>query len=170
MAVRRGKRSNELREAEDAEIREDDDDRNENDEESEDQVRRRLEMGGVVPELARRIVSAGLQSFFTTEEVLRKAVGDSLPQDWINFANDQSTRTQTEFMDRLVREIGRVLDDTDLAELIQQLLQERSVEIHASIRLAPLAEGGGPKVELGARSSGPPTDAPRPRKGAGKKK
>lgn len=107
----------------------------------------RLEAGGVVPELARRIVAAGLQSFFSTEEVLRKAVGDTLPQDWIDFASDQSSRTQAEFLDRLTREIGRVLDRTDPAEMLAKLLEGREVEVRATFRLRP-SEDGSPGFEL----------------------
>ena len=114
-------------------------------------ARKKLEVGGAVPELARRIVAAGLQSFFVTEEVVRKAVGDSLPQDWIDFASDQSTRTQAEFMDRLVKEIGRVLEQTELADLLAKLLEDREVEVQATFRLLPAKEGEAPRVALAAK-------------------
>jgi len=116
--------------------------------EAADEARRRLEAGGVIPELARRIVAAGLQSFFVTEEVVRKAVGDTLPQDWIDFATDQSTRTQAEFMDRLSREMGRVLERTDLAELLAGMLEGRAVEVNATFRLVPGEDGPSVRAEV----------------------
>ena len=60
----------------------------------------------VLPELMRRVFSAGLSSFFLTEEAIRKALGDTLPQDWSDFAIEQSDRTRAELFDRLSVEGG----------------------------------------------------------------
>jgi hypothetical protein len=95
---------------------------------------------GGMPDLVRRALSLGLSGFFTTEETVRKALGDTLPKDWIDFAVDQSGRTRQELLDRVSTEIGRSLADVDLAEVLSRLLEGRTVEVSARIKLAPAKE------------------------------
>jgi hypothetical protein len=90
-----------------------------------------------IPEMVRRIVGMGLSGFFLTEEAIRKAIGDTLPKDWADFAVDQSERTRREFMDRLTSEIGRSLENVDLATVLATLMEGRTVEIKAEFRLKP---------------------------------
>jgi len=94
-----------------------------------------------IPELMRRALTLGLSGFFVTEEVFRKALGDTLPRDWIEFMVEQSARTRAEFVERLGAEVGRTLDKTDLAEVLGQLLEGRTVEIVAQVRIKPRTEG-----------------------------
>lgn len=95
---------------------------------------------GPLPELLRRAMAMGLSSFFTTEEAIRKALGDTVPQDWVDFAALQSDRTRAEFLDRLTAEFGRVLDNVDLAEIAEHILEDRTIELKATIRLAPRSQ------------------------------
>jgi hypothetical protein len=97
---------------------------------------------GPLPELLRRAMATGLAGFFTTEEAIRKALGDTVPQDWVDFAALQSDRTRAEFLDRLGAEFGRVLENVDLVELAESILEDRTIELNATIRLAPRAPGG----------------------------
>lgn len=53
----------------------------------------REDASGRVPELLRRMVGMGFSGFFLTEEVVRKALGETLPKDWVDFAAAQSERT-----------------------------------------------------------------------------
>ena len=109
------------------------------------------EAGGnlnVLPELMRKVFSAGLSSFFFTEEAIRKALGDTVPQDWTDFAIEQSERTRADFFDRLSVELGRTLEKTDLAEVMTRLLDGNSIEINASIRLRPESSPGDSKVKI----------------------
>ena len=48
-----------------------------------------------------------ISGFFTTEETIRRALGDTLPRDWIDFAVDQSGRTRQELLDRVSTEVGK---------------------------------------------------------------
>ena len=91
--------------------------------------------GVALPELLRRAMALGFSSFFTTEEAIRKALGDTLPQDWVDFATDQSQRTRSEFMERLAHEFGQVIEKIDVAQVLEQLLAEHTLEITAHIRL-----------------------------------
>jgi hypothetical protein len=90
-----------------------------------------------LPELMRKALTIGFSSFFVTEEAFRKALGETLPKDWIDFVVEQSGRTRAEFVDRLGNEVGRTLENTDLAALLEQLLEGRALEIKAEIRLGP---------------------------------
>jgi hypothetical protein len=98
-----------------------------------------LESGRVpgVPELVRRILSIGLSGFFLTEEALRKALGEAVPRDWTDFVVAQSDRTRKEFLERLSFEIGQSLENIDLAGVLTDLLEGRTLEVRAEIRLGP---------------------------------
>jgi hypothetical protein len=95
-----------------------------------------------IPELFRRVLGVGLSGFFLTEEAFRKALGDTLPKDWTDFAVEQSGRTREEFLSRLSFEIGRALENVDVAGVLRELLEGRTLEVSAQIRLVPETEGG----------------------------
>lgn len=88
-----------------------------------------------LPEIARRALSIGLSGFFLTEETIRKALGDSLPRDWMDFALEQSERTRKEFLERLSFEIAQTLEKVDLTTALRELLEGRTLEVRAEIRL-----------------------------------
>jgi hypothetical protein len=88
-----------------------------------------------LPEIARRALSIGLSGFFLTEEAIRKALGDTLPKDWLDFAVEQSERTRKEFLERLSFEIAQTLEKADFATALRELLEGRTLEVHAEIRL-----------------------------------
>ncbi len=92
---------------------------------------------GAIPDLMRKALSAGFSGLFLTEETLRRALGDTLPKEWSDFAVEQSRRAQSEFMDRLSVEFGRALDKVDPAAVLSRLLEGRTVEVKAEIRLRP---------------------------------
>jgi hypothetical protein len=89
------------------------------------------------PELLRRVLALGFTGFFLTEEAVRKALGDTLPRDWVDFASEQSERTRAEFLERLARELGDTVERIDLVALAEQLLSRNSIEIKAEIRFVP---------------------------------
>ena len=89
----------------------------------------------VLPEIARRALSIGLSGFFLTEEAIRKALGDSLPKDWLDFGVEQSERTRKEFLERLSFEIAQTLEKVDFAATLRELLEGRTLEVRAEIRL-----------------------------------
>jgi len=93
--------------------------------------------GGFFPDLLRRGLTLGFTGLFMTEEAIRRALGDSVPRDVMEFLLEQSQRTRTEFLDRLSREFGRTLQALDPVEVAQKLLDGRTVEISARVRLVP---------------------------------
>ena len=88
-----------------------------------------------IPDFVRKAIAAGFSGFFFTEETIRKALGDTLPKDWADFAADQSNRARAEFLERLSYEIGRALENVDYAAVLAQLLQGRTLEVSATVRL-----------------------------------
>ena len=81
------------------------------------------------------MLTLGFTGFFMTEEALRKSLGDSVPRDVAEFVLDQSQRMRGEFLDRVSRELGRVLERVDPVEVARRLLEGRTVEVKASFRL-----------------------------------
>jgi hypothetical protein len=90
-----------------------------------------------LPDFVRKAFATGLSGFFLTEEALRKALGDTLPKDWADFAIDQSSRARDDFLERLSLEVGRALENVDLAAVLSQLLEGRTLEVKAEVRLSP---------------------------------
>ncbi len=90
---------------------------------------------GAIPELMRRAIALGLTGFFTTEEAVRRALGDTLPKDWTDTIAESSDRTRSEFLDKLSREIARTLKEVDLAAVLQRLLEGQTLTVNAEIRL-----------------------------------
>jgi hypothetical protein len=91
----------------------------------------------LLPDLFRRALALGLSGIFTTEEAFRRALGDTLPRDWVDFALDQSERTRNEFVNRLAGELARVVEAMDLEEMARRLLAENRVELKIEMRLVP---------------------------------
>jgi hypothetical protein len=96
-----------------------------------------------IPELVRKAVTLGLSGFFLTEEAIRKALGDTIPRDWTDFAVEHSERTRREFLERLSFEIAQSLEKVDVAAVLQELLQGRTLEVRAEIRLGEKEPGPG---------------------------
>jgi hypothetical protein len=108
----------------------------------------RGESQGIVPELLRRAVGLGFSGFFTTEELLRKALGDTVPREWAAFAAAQTDRARGELIDRLAQELRKRLDDVDLETLLRSVLASHTVEIDARIRFTPTGKGERPSVRV----------------------
>jgi hypothetical protein len=96
---------------------------------------------GGIPELLRRGLSLGFSGLFMTEEAVRRAFGDTVPRDWIDFATEQSERTRSEFLERLSGEIARSLESIDLVDILDSLLSGRTLEVRAEIRIGEREPG-----------------------------
>jgi hypothetical protein len=108
----------------------------------------RSESAGIVPELLRRAVGLGFSGFFTTEELLRKALGDTVPREWAEFVAAQTDRARSELIDRLANELRKSLDGIDLEALLRSVLASHVVEIDARIRFTAAAEGEAGSVRV----------------------
>lgn len=99
------------------------------------------ESARIVPDLLRRALGFGFSGFFTTEELLRKAFGESVPREWVEFAAMQTDRARRDFAERVASEVRRSLDAVDLEQLAERLLREHTIEIDARIRFVPRQPG-----------------------------
>lgn len=70
-----------------------------------------------------------------TEEAVRRALGDSVPKDTLQFLLEQSDRMRAEFLDRLAKEFGRALSRMDPVELAHRLLDGRTIEVSTRFRI-----------------------------------
>ena len=109
---------------------------------------------GAIPDLVRRALTAGFSGIFMTGEALREALGDSLPREWADFAADQSARTRSEFIDRMSVEMGRALEKIDWAVVLAALLEGRTLEVTAQIRLGEKDESGGRALKVKVETDG----------------
>ena len=108
-----------------------------------------------IPELMRRAIALGLTGFFTTEEAVRRAIGDTVPKDWTDYISESSDRTRSEFLERLSREIARTLTDLDLAAVLAQLLEGRTLKVSAEFKLSDDSNAGAkPAVQLETKDAG----------------
>lgn len=94
---------------------------------------------GLLPDLLRRGLALGVTGLFATEEALRRALGDGVPREWIEFFLAQGERTRSDLVERVSRELGRALSGADPAEILRRLLDGHTLEVSAQIRLR---EGG----------------------------
>jgi hypothetical protein len=106
--------------------------------------------GSFLPDLLRRGLTMGFTGFFMTEEALRRALGDSLPRDWMDFMVEQSEKTRAELLDRLSREFGRVISAFDPVEILRRLLDGQTIEVSARIKL-----GNGERSRRAGRGAAP---------------
>jgi len=98
---------------------------------------------GPLTDWIRRFAALGLSGFFTTESAIRKAFGDTVPQEWIDFVTEQGDRGRQELFDRVAAEFGRVLERVDLEELFENLVTGRTIEIDAKVRIGPRTRRSG---------------------------
>ncbi len=103
-----------------------------------------------LPDLMRKAIAAGFSGFFFTEEAIRKALGETLPKDWSDFAVEQSARARAEFLERLSYEMARAMENIDYATVLSQLLEGRTLEVSAKIRLSdePRRRGEPPRLKF----------------------
>ena len=103
---------------------------------------------GVIPDLVRRALAAGFSGIFMTGEALRDALGDSVPREWADFAADQSARTRSEFIERMSVEMGRAIEKIDWAIVLAALLEGRTLEVTAQIRLGKKGTASGSSLRV----------------------
>jgi len=92
---------------------------------------------GAIQDMVRKMMGLGFSGLFTTEATIRGALGDTVPREWVEFVSQQSERTREEFARRMADEFARVLENVDLAELAEQVLEGRSIEVKAEFKLGP---------------------------------
>ena len=97
-------------------------------------------------EAIRRATALGLSGFFLTEEAVRRALTDTVPQEWVDYVSRQSEDVRRDLVDRLVQEFGLWLRTLDLSELLRNVLED--YEISAQIDISGDRKRKDPVVSL----------------------
>jgi hypothetical protein len=119
---------------------------------SEGPERRPTGLEGVFQEVVRRAAALGFSSFFLTEEAVRKALSEKVPQEWLDYLERQSSDIRTELADRLVDEFGSWLRELDPQEmqrsLIRTLLEEYELTLEISVSGRPRSSESAPSLQV----------------------
>jgi hypothetical protein len=117
------------------------------DESPDEGIRQRLE--GLVPDLLRRTVMAGMGALFSSEEGIRRMAAEfSLPKDVANYLIGQAQGGKEELMRVVAKELRSFLENLNLNDELVRLLTSISFEIRTEIRFVPNAKKlGGPKIK-----------------------
>jgi len=111
-----------------------------------------VRLGGIVPDILRKAVVAGLGAVFMSEEGIRKLSGQlKLPKEALGYILSQADRTKVEVTRVIGDELRRFLNSELLRQEMLQMLTGLTVEIKAEVRLMPDPNAKGqvlPKVEL----------------------
>jgi hypothetical protein len=92
---------------------------------------------GLIQDLIRRAATVGLAGFFLTEEAIRKAFSDVVPQEWVRFVIRQSKEARRELIDRMAEEFGSWLKAADPRTLARLVLENFSFSIRVDITARP---------------------------------
>ncbi|MFQ5513806.1 MAG: hypothetical protein ACE5FG_05155 [Myxococcota bacterium] len=119
--------------------------------EREDQGRRPGPLESLFQEAIRRALSVGLGGFFLTEEAVRRALAESVPQEWVEYLSRQSGEVRSELTDRLVSEFGSWLHSLDLGDLLRGLLEDFEFDVTISVKTRRRARDAAPVEVLRRR-------------------
>ena len=112
-------------------------------------VRQRLE--GLVPDLVKRTLYAGLGAVFTTEEGIRKIANEfSLPKDVANYLINSAQSTKDDLFRIVAKEMREFLQGLNMSQELAKILTMLSFEVKMEVRFIPNDEavGGGIKPDI----------------------
>jgi len=111
-----------------------------------------VRLGGIVPDILRKAVVAGLGAVFMSEEGIRKLGSQlKLPKEALGFILSQADKTKVEVTRVIGEELRRFLNSELLRQELLQMLTGVTVEIKAEVKLRPDPNAKGqvlPHVEL----------------------
>lgn len=103
-----------------------------------DDERQRGRLEGLVPDIVRRAVVAGVGALFMTEEGIRNLVSEvKLPREAMGYLLEQAQKTRSELARVVTEEVRRFLESEKLSREVWKILSKLSLEIRAEVRLKP---------------------------------
>lgn len=117
--------------------------------------RRAGALEGVFQEIVRRAATLGFSSLFLTEEAIRSALSDTVPQEWAEYLSGQSSTVRSELIDRVAAEVGAWLRQSDPEELARRVVQAMLEEYEFTLKIDVTArprKGAGPALRVLNRS------------------
>ncbi|MFH0903282.1 MAG: hypothetical protein V2A73_21850 [Pseudomonadota bacterium] len=104
-------------------------------------VRQRLE--GLIPDLVKKTLSAGLDAVFNTEEGIRKLAAEiPMPKEVASNLRGSINSTKDEILRSFTGELRNFLQSLNLAHEVAKALSMISLEIKTEVRFLPREEGG----------------------------
>ena len=101
-----------------------------------DRIRDRLE--GLIPDLVKRGLIAGMGAAMATEEGIRRITKEmTLPKDVAGYLASTASTTKDEFLRIMAREVREFLQTVNLSEEIAKMLTTLSFEVKTEIRFIP---------------------------------
>ena len=151
----------------------DDEEEEEEEPEGEERERRRL-FERAVPDILRRVVEraleSGVEKLTEGPDNIRNLLGDfTLPKEVVHYVYGQIDDTKKGIYRVVAKEIRDVLEHTNFADEIADVLTKVSFEVNTQIRFVPNSEGSGKSTRADGERSGEQDDAertggiPRPR-------
>jgi hypothetical protein len=110
---------------------------------------------GVFQEIVRRAATLGFSSLFLTEEAIRNALSDTVPEEWAEYLSGQSSTVRSELIDRVAAEVGAWLRQSDPEELARRIVQAMLEEYEFTLKIDVTArprKGTGPALRVLTRS------------------
>jgi hypothetical protein len=95
----------------------------------------------LVQEVVRRAATIGLGGFFLTEEAIRRAFAEVVPQEWVQFFVRQNEEMRRELLDRMVREFGDWLRGVDPTSLARSMLEGFDFSLRIELSAHPRSSG-----------------------------
>ena len=97
-----------------------------------------VRLGGLVPDLIRKAVVAGLGAVFMTEEGIRNLAGQlKLPKEVLSYIIAQADKTKGDLTRVIGDELRRFLNSELLRQELLKMLTGVTVEITAEVKLRP---------------------------------
>lgn len=90
---------------------------------------------GIMPDILKRTIAAGVGSISTSEERIREMLAEQkLPREVVAYMLKQADSTKREFIRVLSREIREFLEDVDLGGEVAKILTTLSLEARIQVR------------------------------------
>jgi hypothetical protein len=102
----------------------------------------------LVPEILRRGLESGMDTFLRSDRGVRKAISDlKLRRELTNYFFSQMDETKNAALRVIAREVRDFLESTDLDQAIRSVLTSLAFEIRTEVRFVPV-EGGAVKPQV----------------------
>ena len=88
-------------------------------------------------EAVKRATGLGISGLASTEEAVRRAVGDRLPTDWVQFFSDRGEGLRQELMDRLTSEFGQFLRSDEFEDKLRRLISDFDFDVSVRVSARP---------------------------------
>jgi hypothetical protein len=99
---------------------------------------RRLFSEKLMPEILRRGVESGMDTFLRSDRGVRKAISDlKLRRELTNYFFHQVDETKNAALRVIAREVREFLENTDLDEALRSVLTSLAFEIRTEVRFVP---------------------------------